>query len=559
MPGFDIQGQIAFKNLLGKSQTNDNNIVVNEVIGFGFDVPSFNIMMDTINPTASIAVTDGVAVLVKGVLKVINGTNGKGFRTFWPTTPPSGSDIKNNNTAFAYGVGSLEGVTPDTPMTNLISDSFDVSYQAVPRKSDGTQIPPLDDRDWVYQYNSGVFYQDRPNLAIGDPVTIDVYYYIGDRLLSQSKNTQSNIRVSATASVNSTAQDLYFATYSTPSIATYSTNYLFLVDFTQTNLSSTVSFNINGIGTTSVIKYTKDGPAPLAPGDITGATGGTSGQIYYLVYNNGLFEFYPKNPLSDSASFTYPADTPYSVGGIDVGTQFEKVSFQEMMKDLLYPDQLGKITSLSVSNNSGTVLRYEVGDELPRQVYTFSWGVNDFTGFKTSTLKLEDTTSSTVFTQSTGNNGPYGFLISTISNNTDATRNYKVSLTRNNGTIVSKFLNIPWMWSVYHGSSTWSTLTASQVFNLPSTLATQSVGSWTLSGTGYKYIAFPEDVSYNFNNMYYKGLPFAIAGTPSGYSYSYSEVNYLFVTVSNSFGIAKQYKVYRSKNIISATISVNII
>jgi hypothetical protein len=559
MPGFDIQGQIAFKNLLGKSQTNDNNIVVNEVIGFGFDVPSFNIMMDTINPTASIAVTDGVAVLVKGVLKVINGTNGKGFRTFWPTTPPSGSDIKNNNASFAYGVGSLEGVTPDTPMTNLISDSFDVSYQAVPRKSDGTQIPPLDDRDWVYQYNSGVFYQDRPNLAIGDPVTIDVYYYIGDRLLSQSKNTQSNIRVSATASVNSTAQDLYFATYSTPSIATYSTNYLFLVDFTQTNLSSTVSFNINGIGTTSVIKYTKDGPAPLAPGDITGATGGTSGQIYYLVYNNGLFEFYPKNPLSDSASFTYPADTPYSVGGIDVGTQFEKVSFQEMMKDLLYPDQLGKITSLSVSNNSGTVLRYEVGDELPRQVYTFSWGVNDFTGFKTSTLKLEDTTSSTVFTQSTGNNGPYGFLISTISNNTDATRNYKVSLTRNNGTIVSKFLNIPWMWSVYHGSSTWSTLTASQVFNLPSTLATQSVGSWTLSGTGYKYIAFPEDVSYNFNNMYYKGLPFAIAGTPSGYSYSYSEVNYLFVTVSNSFGIAKQYKVYRSKNIISATISVNII
>ena len=211
MPGFDIQGQIAFKNLLGKSQTNDNNIVVNEVIGFGFDVPSFNIMMDTINPTASIAVTDGVAVLVKGVLKVINGTNGKGFRTFWPTTPPSGSDIRNNNSAFAYGVGSLEGVTPDTPMTNLISDSFDVSYQAVPRKSDGTQIPPLDVRDWVYQYNSGVFYQDKPSLAVGEPATIDVYYYIGDRLLSQSKNTQTNIRVTATASINSATQDLYVA------------------------------------------------------------------------------------------------------------------------------------------------------------------------------------------------------------------------------------------------------------------------------------------------------------------------------------------------------------
>lgn len=559
MPGFDIQGQIAFKNLLGKSQTNDLNIVVNEVIGFGFDVPSFNVMMDNISPTASISVADGVAVLVKATLTTINGTNGKAYRTFWPATPPSGTDIKNSNNPFAYGSGSLEGISAGQPITNLISDSFGISYQAIPRKSDGSQIPPLDDRDWIYQYNSGVYYQDKPSLAVGDPTTIDVYYYIGDRLLSQSKNTQSNIRVSATASINTTTQDLYFATYSTPSIATYSTNYLFLVDFTQTNLSSTVSFNVNGIGTTSVIKYTKDGPTPLAPGDIIGATGGTSGQIYYLVYNNGLFEFYPKNPLSDSSSFTYPVDTVNTVGGIDVGTQFEKVSFQDMMKDLLYPEQLGKFTSLSVSNNSGQVLRYEVGDKLPRQIYTFSWGVNNSTDFKSSTLKLEDITSSNVFTQSTGNNGPYGFLISTISNVTDAVRSFKVSLTRNNGTVVSKYLNIPWMWKVYHGSSTWSTLTSSQVFNLSSTLATQSVGSWTLSGSGYKYIAFPEDASYNFTNMYYKGLPFAIAGTPSGYSYSYSDVNYLFVTVSNSFGVQKQYKVYRSKNIISATISVNII
>ena len=63
----------------------------------------------------------------------------------------------------------------------------------------------------------------------------------------------------------------------------------------------------------------------------------------------------------------------------------------------------------------------------------------------------------------------------------------------------------------------------------------------------------------NFNSINYKGLPFTLAGTPSGYSYSYSDVNYLFVTVSNTYGVSKQYKVYRSKNQISATISVNII
>ena len=43
-----------------------------------------------------------------------------------------------------------------------------------------------------------------------------------------------------------------------------------------------------------------------------------------------------------------------------------------------------------------------------------------------------------------------------------------------------------------------------------------------------------------------------------GYSYIYGDLNYLYVTVSNFYGQSKQYKVYRSKNQIGATISVNI-
>ena len=101
-------------------------------------------------------------------------------------------------------------------------------------------------------------------------------------------------------------------------------------------------------------------------------------------------------------------------------------------------------------------------------------------------------------------------------------------------------------------------MTASQVYNLGGSLATQSIGSWTISGDGYKYIAFPDEISYDFNIISYKGLPLAMAGTPSGYSYSYGDLNYLYVTVSNFNGQSKQYKVYRSKNQIGATISVNI-
>jgi hypothetical protein len=551
----DVQAQIAFKNLLGKSQTDSLKGVVNETVGIGFDVPSFNVMMDSISPTASVSVADGVAVLVRGTLVVDTTTNNQGFTTIWPNTPPSGTDLKTGS-AFVYGVGSLEGISAGSRLTNMISDAFGVQYGAIPYDTSGNRIFPRDNREWVYQYNSGVFYQD-VSTGSTTPKEIEVFYYIGSRLLSQSQNTQTNIRVSATGST-SVSSDVYFATYSTPTIATYSSNYLFLVDFNKTNLSATVSLNINGIGTSSVIKYTANGPVPLAPGDIIGATGGTASQIYYLVYNNSVFEFYTKNPLSDPSTLTNPVDTAYTVGGIDRGTQFDKVSLQDVFKDLLYPDQLGRITGFTMANNTGQVNSYEVGNSFPRQTYTFSWGLSNATYFRPNTLKVEDYTGGTVFTFSTTNVSPFNVTYGTFSYNTPTTKTFKVSLTRNNGTIVSKFLDIPWMWKVYYGSSTWSTLTASQVFALGGNLATQSIGSWTISGDGYKYIAFPEDTSYNFNSVDYKGLPLSMAGTVSGYSYSYADVNYLFVTVSNTYGISKQYKVYRSKNQIGATISVNI-
>ena len=82
MPSSNIQAQIAFKNLLGKSQTDDLKGIVNESIGISFDVPSFNVMMDGISGTASIAVSDGVAVKVVGNLVEVFGSNKKAYQTF---------------------------------------------------------------------------------------------------------------------------------------------------------------------------------------------------------------------------------------------------------------------------------------------------------------------------------------------------------------------------------------------------------------------------------------------------------------------------------------------
>ena len=565
----DIKAQVAFKNLLGKSQTDDTKEYANEGIGISFDVPAFGIMLDDISPTASDAVQAGVAVKVVATLTVKDDSNNKAFLCYWPSSPPAGADVKNSNQPFQYGVGSLEGINAGDRLTNMISEAFGVQYQARPFDGSGNKISELDDRLWVFQYNSGVFYQSNVNPVPTPPATIEVYYYIGNRLSSLSKNTQTNIRVSATGSVSTTG-DSYFATYSTPMISgTYSKNFLFLVDFNNTNLSGTVSFNVNNIGTFSVIKYTADGPVPLTPGDIRGATGGTAGQIYYMIYNNGFFEFYQKNPLSEASKFTNPNDTTKTVGGIERGTSFDKVALQDVFTDLLYSDPLGNITNFTLAN---TLTQYEVGQSLSKGVYTFSWTSTNPGDFKTASLLIKDVTnvtttqtywvqpSATPFTQS--GDKPSGIFTAsfgaTISSSISNIRTFKISLSRLNGTVVSKFLDIPWMWKVYHGSSTFSTLTASGIFNLGGTLASQSFGSWTLSGSGYKYLAFPNESAYDFGYVYHKGLPFALAGTSSGFTNEYGDVNYSLMTITNSYSIGKEYKIYRSKNQISATISVNL-
>ncbi len=555
-----VQAQIAFKNLLGKSQTETNKQLAEEAIGYSFDVPSENVTLDFISSTASESVSQGVAVLVTATLSVVLGTNNKAYQTYWPTTPPSGTDIRTGG-PFNYGVGSLLGISGGDKMTNLISNSYGDQYLAVPYDVSGTRIGELDSRDWVYQYNSGVFYQNNVTPTTTVPSKIDVYAYIGSRLSDLSLNTQTNIRVTATGSISAGA-NIYFATYSTPTISTYSSNYLFLIDFPFSNTVGTVSLNINSIGTASVFKYTSTGRTNLLPGDIVGATGGTAGQTYYLVYTNGYFEFYSTNPISNPSSYTNPVETSNLVGGIDKGTSFTDVRLQQMFEDLLYPERLGNISGFTVSNTQdGGVISslQQVGRTFSADVFTFSWSFTNIDSLEANSLKIEDSEIATPLTQSSPISAlSAGFSSAYMVQNVPYQKTYKLTVTRTNGTNISKTIPLSWVWKLYYGSSTFSSLTSSQIVALGGSLATQSIGSWTVSGSGYKYFAVPEDSSYNFNNITYNGLPLAIAGTSSSYNEVYGDLNFSYVTVSNIYNREKRYKVYRSFNQIGATISINI-
>lgn len=171
---------IAFKNLLGKSITETIKGLGNEAEGIAFNVHSDTIFVDNVDTDPAVAVAAGVAIFVdQADLTADPTSNGKAFFAEWPSSPPSGTD-PTTSSPYAYGAGLLTGISSGDRITNAINPSFGVGYEAKPSDTGATPIPVDDPKDWIYQYQSGIYFQQ--DVVGPTPGFIDVYAYTGDTL-----------------------------------------------------------------------------------------------------------------------------------------------------------------------------------------------------------------------------------------------------------------------------------------------------------------------------------------------------------------------------------------
>jgi hypothetical protein len=159
---------VAFKNLQGKSHTDNAKGLGNEAEGIFLNVAANAVFMDTIDEDPSQAVIDGIAELVQADLTLDPTSNGHAYFASYPTGHP------------------LQGER----ITNAINPSYGFQYEAKPFAS-GVAIPVNDPRDWIYQYQSGVFYQQ--DVVGASPTTIDLYVYTGQLLSEIDFNNNINI------------------------------------------------------------------------------------------------------------------------------------------------------------------------------------------------------------------------------------------------------------------------------------------------------------------------------------------------------------------------------
>lgn len=175
------QAVIAFKNLLGKSNTDHvNKQVGNEAIPIAFNVHGSNVFIEPIDSVPAVAVSAEVALFVQADLILDGSSNGHAYIASWPVTPPAGTDPETM-AAYAYGAGKLTGIVAGDRIQNAISYQYGVGYEAKPFDTGAAAISVGDPRNWIYQYQSGVFFQQ--DIIGPTPGTIEIYVYIGKFLV----------------------------------------------------------------------------------------------------------------------------------------------------------------------------------------------------------------------------------------------------------------------------------------------------------------------------------------------------------------------------------------
>lgn len=284
-------------------------------------------------------------------------------------------------------------------------------------------------------------------------------------------------------------------------------------------------------------------------------TGQTSGNTISLQKINGdSIEIEITTSGSSSVLYTNTAATPTTIGGIAAGSTFSGLTMQQMWDSLLYPYQVPSFSSFSLGISSPKEIGYDITTN-----QTFTWGTTNSSNVSANSITIAGYNLTTLSGLANDGNEAVTFtsVITRTSVDGPGTRAWTIQGTNTQNTTFSTSLSIRWDWKMYAGTSTNTSLTASQITGLTDFNSVKNgfAGTYVMSSGGYKYFCFATgygtptswvDTSNNLNIGMYGGYP-NIDG--SGNSYD-------LVSITNAEGETTNYKVYRTLNQLGGSINI---
>ena len=429
-----------------------------------------------------------------------------------------------------YGLGGLRTV-------DLLTDRDSIT---TPRREEGMLVYVKEDKNY-YQLASGLTNSDWTNLNL----------------------TNGGSSYTTQFSISATGVDNYAGT-STPILTAYSVSDIYLTQFQNSNTVTATTLNIGGLGALDLMKGTDTGLASLDIGEIQ------TGVTYFLTYDGTQLQFFTSSPAGTPGTYTNLSPVTAAVGGITVGTTFSGATWQSIFDTMFHPTLTPNFTafSLRTTSASGSAIQtqiLEVGNSVSGGSKAFTWTTSNSAFVKpTSILVYSGVTNISVPSSGMTNDSFEALTLTNTRKTAQATFSWSVYGTRTNNSTFSSSFAVNWFWRRMYGVSTATTVSTSAAINAFSgtgALTTSMPGTYVLNGAGYKYFFAPTTFA---NPTLFKDastqLAVAMADVTdnpffSGVSGSYS---YGTVLVTNQFGVAQNYRVYRTRNFLNGNITITV-
>jgi hypothetical protein len=205
----------------------------------------------------------------------------------------------------------------------------------------------------------------------------------------------------------------------------------------------------------------------------------------------------------------------------------------------------------------------EVGDTITSGSKTFLWTTTNPSFIESNTIVIKDITGGNVIistpTSGMTNDGSESISISSVTKTVPSYHRWQIRGVRTNSSNFARNFNVYWRWRVYYGTSSSTGLTSAQITGLTSSQLDTTIinDDWDYAAGDYKYLCIPSTfASPNLFKDESTNLSVAMASDPEGYTEGSGTYKYLTVNVTNQYGVAQDYRVYRTRNVLGGSIDI---
>jgi hypothetical protein len=248
--------------------------------------------------------------------------------------------------------------------------------------------------------------------------------------------------------------------------------------------------------------------------------------------------------ISATIIYTNTTPVPTTIGGISAGTTFNNVSIESMFDMLLYPYQSPAFSSFTSQYSISTL---EVGYTLSSP-YIFNWGTTNTSNISANSILIKDITGGNInIATELSNSGPTTVSHTNIQKATPSSHTFSIQGINTQNTTFSRNLTYTWLWRIYYGNESSTSLTEEQIEALSNNNLQSSYSStynFALSAGTYKYICFPSTF-----------------GSPTNFKDALTNLNVPMnnidtITMFNNYDLSAEYSIWRTVNPLGGAINI---